>query len=76
VLDVDERSAVCPGLVEASMIDALAAGLSSSAEQMLEPQAIRRPQTPDGIADAVAFLHRGRSVTGQALNVDGGTVFN
>lgn len=69
-------NAVCPGLVETSMIEALAAGWSSSVEQMLEPQAIRRPQTPDEIADAIAFLHRNRSVTGQAVNVDGGTVFN
>lgn len=69
-------NAVCPGLVETSMIDALAAGWSSSVEQMLEPQAVRRPQTPDEIADAIAFLHRNRSVTGQAVNVDGGTVFN
>jgi len=69
-------NAVCPGLVETSMIETLAAGSSSSVEQMLEPQAIHRPQTPDEIADAIAFLHRNRSVTGQALNVDGGTVFN
>ena len=39
-------------------------------------QAIQRPQTPEDIALAIAFLHASRSVTGQAINVDGGTVFS
>jgi meso-butanediol dehydrogenase / (S,S)-butanediol dehydrogenase / diacetyl reductase len=69
-------NAVCPGLVETAMIDALAAEWDSSVEEMLKSQAIRRPQTLDEISDTIAFLHRNRSVTGQALNVDGGTVFN
>lgn len=69
-------NAVCPGLVETAMMDALAAESGSSVEELLQPQAIQRPQTPDEIAVAIAFLVRNRSVTGQALNVDGGTVFN
>jgi meso-butanediol dehydrogenase/(S,S)-butanediol dehydrogenase/diacetyl reductase len=69
-------NAVCPGLVETQMIDALAAGWTTSVEAMLDDQAIKRPQDPDEIADTVAFLHRSRSITGQAINVDGGTIFN
>jgi NAD(P)-dependent dehydrogenase (short-subunit alcohol dehydrogenase family) len=45
-------------------------------DDLLDMQAIHRPQTPDDIALAIAFLHASRSVTGQAINVDGGTVFS
>ncbi len=69
-------NAICPGLVATSMIDMLVATWGFSVEEMLRSQAIQRPQTPEEIADAIAFLHRNRSVTGQALNVDGGTVFD
>jgi meso-butanediol dehydrogenase/(S,S)-butanediol dehydrogenase/diacetyl reductase len=69
-------NAVCPGLVETDMINALAKAWSTTVEAMIQTQAIGRPQTPDEIAEAVAFLHRNRSVTGQALNVDGGTIFD
>jgi meso-butanediol dehydrogenase/(S,S)-butanediol dehydrogenase/diacetyl reductase len=69
-------NAICPGLVETEMIEELAKGMGSTVEAFLEDQAIPRPQTPDDIAAAVAFLHRNRSVTGQSLNVDGGTVFD
>jgi meso-butanediol dehydrogenase/(S,S)-butanediol dehydrogenase/diacetyl reductase len=69
-------NAVCPGLVETQMIEQVAAGWNTSVERMLDAQAIHRPQTADEIADAVAFLHRNRSVTGQAINVDGGTIFD
>jgi meso-butanediol dehydrogenase/(S,S)-butanediol dehydrogenase/diacetyl reductase len=69
-------NAICPGLVESQMIDALAAGWAKSVEAMLDDQAIKRPQDPDEIAETVAFLHRSRSITGQAINVDGGTIFS
>lgn len=69
-------NAICPGLVETMMIDALSAGWGSSVEEMLQEQAIRRPQTPKEIATTVAFFHTNRAVTGQALNVDGGTIFD
>lgn len=69
-------NAVCPGVVQTPMIEDLAAGWDQSIDDMTTVQAIRRPQTPDEIADTVAYLHRARSVTGQAINVDGGTVFH
>jgi meso-butanediol dehydrogenase/(S,S)-butanediol dehydrogenase/diacetyl reductase len=69
-------NAICPGLVETPMIEELAKGWGTTVEAMLDDQAIPRAQTPDEIAAAVAFLHGSRSVTGQSLNVDGGTVFD
>jgi meso-butanediol dehydrogenase / (S,S)-butanediol dehydrogenase / diacetyl reductase len=69
-------NAVCPGLVETNMIEALAAGWGVSVDDMLREQAIRRPQTPEEVASVIALFHRNRSITGQALNVDGGTIFD
>jgi meso-butanediol dehydrogenase / (S,S)-butanediol dehydrogenase / diacetyl reductase len=67
-------NAVCPGVVQTEMMTAFAgqAGL----DHFVQLQLIKRPQGPDEIAAAVGFLHRCRSVTGQAINVDGGTVFH
>ena len=69
-------NAVCPGVVATPMIDELAKGWGMSIEAMVGKQAIHRAQTPDEVAAAVMFLHANRSITGQALNVDGGTVFS
>ena len=69
-------NAVCPGLVETAMIDDLNAALGASVPEWLRHQAIRRSQTPADIAWAVACLHGAQSVTGQSVNVDGGTLFD
>lgn len=69
-------NAICPGVVQTSMIDELGAGWDKTVDEMIASQAIPRPQTPDDIAEAITYLHRSRSVTGQAINVDGGTVFH
>jgi meso-butanediol dehydrogenase / (S,S)-butanediol dehydrogenase / diacetyl reductase len=68
-------NAVCPGVVLTPMIDQLADKWQMSIDDLLDSQSIHRPQTPDDIALAIEFLHASRSVTGQAINVDGGTVF-
>jgi meso-butanediol dehydrogenase / (S,S)-butanediol dehydrogenase / diacetyl reductase len=68
-------NAVCPGVVPTPMIEQLSSQWQVSVEGMLAQQAIRRPQSAEDIALAIAFLHACRSVTGQAINVDGGTVF-
>jgi meso-butanediol dehydrogenase/(S,S)-butanediol dehydrogenase/diacetyl reductase len=68
-------NAVCPGVVATPMIEQLSSQWHVSVEGMLAQQAIRRPQSAEDIALAIAFLHASRSVTGQAINVDGGTVF-
>ena len=69
-------NAVCPGVVETPMLTNLSAGSGRSAVDYTAQQLVKRPQRPDEIAQAIAFLHRCRSVTGQAINVDGGTVFS
>lgn len=69
-------NAVCPGLIATSMIDAVAQEWGTTVEQLAGLQAVTRPQTAEEIAMAVSFLHRNRSVTGQAVNVDGGAVFH
>lgn len=70
-------NAVCPGTVPSAMTAALAAGWGESIEAMAGRfQANPRPQEPADIGEAVAFLARMRAITGQALNVDGGSVFS
>ncbi len=69
-------NAVCPGVVLTQMIEEVSSKWGISVDGLLDMQAIHRPQTPDDIAMAIAFLHANRSVTGQAINVDGGTVFS
>jgi NAD(P)-dependent dehydrogenase (short-subunit alcohol dehydrogenase family) len=67
---------ICPGIVDTGMVAEMNEGLETTMEEVLEDQLIKRPQTPDEIAAGVCFLHKCRSVTGQAINIDGGTVFH
>jgi meso-butanediol dehydrogenase/(S,S)-butanediol dehydrogenase/diacetyl reductase len=69
-------NAVCPGIVETPMIDHLAKAWGASVAEFLKPQLVKRAQTPEEIAQAILFLHACRSVTGQSVNVDGGTYFH
>ena len=69
-------NALCPGVVETPMIDELSRVASVPVAQWLGHQAIGRSQTPEDVAFAAAFLHRSRAMTGQALNIDGGTLFH
>ena len=69
-------NAVCPGIVDTPMIRNLAAAEGKAAEAYMGLQLIQRMQTPEDIAYAMAFLHTSRAMTGQALNVDGGTFFH
>ena len=69
-------NAICPGTVHTPMIDDLAEGWAVSVEDMLAEQVQKRPQTPAEIALGIAGLHVNPAVTGQSLNVDGGTVFH
>ncbi len=69
-------NAVCPGAVVTPMLEDFAAGRNSSVADWVAKQCLDRPQTPTEIGETIAFLHTARSITGQAINVDGGTVFN
>ena len=69
-------NAVCPGVVETQMIADMVRQSSADPAEWIASQPIRRSQTPRDIAFAAAFLHRSRAMTGQAINVDGGTLFN
>jgi meso-butanediol dehydrogenase / (S,S)-butanediol dehydrogenase / diacetyl reductase len=69
-------NAVCPGVVQTQMITEMADQARVNPTDWINNQSIQRSQTPRDIAFATAFLHHSRAMTGQAINVDGGTVFN
>lgn len=81
---------VCPGPVRTSMYDKGLKVLGESHPRFkgMHPEEIfdalvktrvplQRPQTPDAIGQAVAFLASPQAdeITGQAINVDGGAIF-
>lgn len=69
-------NAVCPGIVDTPMIRALARDAGKSVDSYVDDQLIKRLQTPEDIAYAMAYLHTSRAMTGQAINIDGGTYFH
>ena len=76
-------NAVCPGEVDSAMwrehlLPAIAAGQGATPEEawerfIKERVPLGRPQTPEDIGDAVVFLCRADNITGEALNVTGGS---
>ena len=69
-------NAICPGAVITDMFNKFVEGQRTKVSEWVAKQQVSRPQTGQEIAHAISFLHEARSITGQALNVDGGTVFN
>jgi NAD(P)-dependent dehydrogenase (short-subunit alcohol dehydrogenase family) len=75
-------NAVCPAYVDTAMTDATVASIAAAsgrspqdARQVLErKQPIGRLIEPREVADAVWFCIANAAVTGQGINVDGGTV--
>ena len=75
-------NAVCPGYADTPMTDGTVARIAAvsgrseeNARQALErKQPIGRLITPGEVADAVWFCVSAAAVTGQGINVDGGTV--
>lgn len=68
---------VCPGLVDTQVLrNWTAAHATTPQETAREYQLIKRPQTGREIGRAVAFLASMPSMTGQAINVDGGTILS
>jgi meso-butanediol dehydrogenase / (S,S)-butanediol dehydrogenase / diacetyl reductase len=70
-------NAVCPGVVPTQMIADVGAAWNTTTEQMVADwQLIKRPQEAREIGAAVAFLVLMTSMTGQSINVDGGSIFH
>jgi meso-butanediol dehydrogenase / (S,S)-butanediol dehydrogenase / diacetyl reductase len=70
-------NAVCPGVVRTKMIADAAAAWAVPAEQLVNDwQLIKRAQDAREIGAAVVFLVVMTSMTGQSINVDGGSVFH
>ena len=75
-------NAVCPGYTDTPMTDGTVARIAEvsgrseeNARQVLErKQPIGRLIAPGEVADAVWFCVSAAAVTGQGINVDGGTV--
>ncbi len=79
-------NALCPGVIEKTRMydefgEKLTAKLGISPEQLdrstRESILLRRPQLPEEVAGAALFLasQDSSAITGQAINVDGGSVF-
>jgi meso-butanediol dehydrogenase / (S,S)-butanediol dehydrogenase / diacetyl reductase len=70
-------NAVCPGVVRTAMIADAAAAWDVPADQLVNDwQLIKRAQEAREIGAAVVFLAVMSSMTGQSINVDGGSVFH
>jgi NAD(P)-dependent dehydrogenase (short-subunit alcohol dehydrogenase family) len=71
-------NAVCPGGVMTAMADAFTRDRPDLEREILESRILKRPLLPEDIGHAVVFFAspRARNITGQALNVDGGTVLS
>ncbi len=71
-------NAVCPGGVLTAMADALTHDRAGLERETIQSRILKRPPLPEDIGDAVVFFAspQARSITGQALNVDGGTVLS
>jgi NAD(P)-dependent dehydrogenase (short-subunit alcohol dehydrogenase family) len=70
--------AVCPGGVMTAMADQFTADWHTLADDIIQSRALKRALTAEDIGQTVVFLAsaRARKITGQALNVDGGTVMS
>jgi NAD(P)-dependent dehydrogenase (short-subunit alcohol dehydrogenase family) len=76
-------NAVCPGEVDSAMwrdhlLPAIAAAGGSTKDEawaqfMQQRVPLGRPQTPEDIGQAVVFLCRADNITGEAINVTGGS---
>jgi len=79
-------NAVCPGEVDTAMFrdvlaPAIAAARGLSVEEAWQDWIktrvpLGRPQTAEDIGEAVVFLCRAENITGEALNVTGGSEMN
>jgi len=71
-------NAVCPGGVMTAMADAFTNDRKAMEDELIQSRLLKRPLLPEDIGHAVVFLASpmARSITGQAINVDGGAVLS
>ena len=71
-------NAVCPGGVMTAMADAFTHDRAVMEREIIQSRILKRPLLPEDIGHAVVFFAspQARNITGQALNVDGGTVLS
>lgn len=71
-------NAVCPGGVMTAMADFFKADRPDIQDRILSQRALKRDLLPEDIGRAVVFFasFHARNITGQSLNVDGGTVMS
>jgi NAD(P)-dependent dehydrogenase (short-subunit alcohol dehydrogenase family) len=71
-------NAVCPGGVMTAMADAFTNDRKAMEDELIQSRLLKRAILPEDIGHAVVFLasSQARSITGQAINVDGGAVFS
>jgi 3-oxoacyl-[acyl-carrier protein] reductase len=71
-------NAVCPGGVMTAMADAFTHDRKVFEDELMQSRLLKRPLLPEDIGHAVVFLAspQARSITGQAINVDGGAVLS
>jgi meso-butanediol dehydrogenase / (S,S)-butanediol dehydrogenase / diacetyl reductase len=79
-------NAVCPGVVRTPLWEPLLASnakeqgtsVEEAWKQAVAPIPLRRPQEPEDIGYAVAFLasERARNITGESINVNGGQLMD
>jgi len=71
-------NAVCPGGVMTAMAHSFTPERPDIEREIIESRLLKRPLLPEDIGHAVVFFAspQARNITGQALNVDGGTVLS
>lgn len=71
-------NAVCPGVTRTELVDRMIQQNPAIIDDIVASSALRRFMEPADIADAVLFLCSplSRNVTGQSINVDGGTMWD
>lgn len=69
---------ICPGLTRTELAEQVAKQIPSFFERRAEESALGRVNDPDDIANTVVFLcsEWARNITGQSINVDGGTIWD
>ncbi len=71
-------NAVCPGGVMTAMAHAFTKDGKTLEDELIQSRLLKRSLLPEDIGHAVVFLAspQARSITGQAINVDGGAVLS